>query len=331
MSSPHALLEISDLKTYYSTDYGTVKAIDGIDLTINKHEVIGLVGESGCGKSTVGLSILRVLPRNGRIISGRIVLDGQNLLDLDDERMRTIRGSRISMIFQDPLTSLNPVFTVGDQIAEAVELHQKVGSKTEVDEKIVEILDGVGIPEANRRVSEYPHQFSGGMRQRVMIAMMLSCNPDLLIADEPTTSLDVTIQAQVLRLMKHLREKLGSSMLLITHDLGIIAEYSQKVAVMYAGRIVESSDVVTIFKNPRHPYTQALLRSVPRTDIKQEKLPSIPGFVPSLINPPKGCRFHPRCRHAKNICREKDALKTEINSGHIVFCWRAEEVGFVGE
>lgn len=316
----NSLLEISNLKTYFNTEEGTVKAVDGINLWINKGEVLGLVGESGCGKSTVAMSILRLVPKPGKIYDGEIILEGNNLLDIDEEEMREARGGKISIIWQDPMSSLNPVFTIGDQIAEAIKLHQHIQNEDEIKEKIIKLLDKVGIPDAERRLKEYPHEFSGGMRQRVMIAMALSCNPKLLIADEPTTSLDVTIQAQILDLMRDLKHEFESSILLITHNLGVIAEMAEKVAVMYAGKIVEYSDVLTIFKKSRHPYTQALLESTPRIDIIQEKLMSIPGMVPNLINPPTGCRFHPRCKYTTDICSKTEPLFREIASGHYVSC-----------
>jgi oligopeptide/dipeptide ABC transporter ATP-binding protein len=314
------LLEISNLKTYYNTEEGMVKAVDGIDLWINKGEVLGLVGESGCGKSTVAMSILRLVPKPGKIYDGKIILEGNNLFDIDEEEMREARGGKISIIWQDPMSSLNPVFTIGDQIAEAIKLHQNIQNKDEIKEKIIKLLDKVGIPDAERRLKEYPHEFSGGMRQRVMIAMALSCNPKLLIADEPTTSLDVTIQAQILDLMRDLQHEFESSILLITHNLGVIAEMADKVAVMYAGKIVEYSDVLTIFKKSRHPYTIALLESTPRIDVIQKKLTSIPGMVPNLIYPPTGCRFHPRCKYTTDICSKTEPLFREIVSGHYVSC-----------
>ena len=316
----NSLIEISNLKTYFNTEEGTVKAVDGIDLWINKGEVLGLVGESGCGKSTVALSILRLVPKPGQIYDGKIILEGNNLLNSDEEEMRETRGGKISIIWQDPMSSLNPVFTIGDQIAEAIKLHQHIQNEDEIEEKIITLLDKVGIPDAKRRLKEYPHEFSGGMRQRVMIAMALSCNPMLLIADEPTTSLDVTIQAQILDLMRDLKHEFESSILLITHNLGVIAEMADKVAVMYAGKIVEYSDVLSIFKESRHPYTQALLESTPRIDIPQEKLSSIPGMVPNLINPPTGCRFYPRCKYAMDICSQTEPEYREIVPGHYVCC-----------
>ncbi len=313
------LLQIKNLQTYFYTDDGVVKAVDNVNLNIVKGETLGLVGESGCGKSTVGLSILRLIRRPGQIISGEIWFKEKDLLTLDEEAIRKIRGRKISMIFQDPTASLNPVFTVGDQIAEAVELHQGLEGE-QCTQKVIEMLELVGITDAYERYKSYPHELSGGMRQRVMIAMALSCNAQLLILDEPTTSLDVTIQAQILELMNRLKDELYVSILLITHDLGLIAEYSDKVAVMYAGKIVEYADVVTIFKEPRHPYTIALMQSVPRADIKLHHITPIPGFVPSLINPPSGCRFHPRCVHTMPPCKTEEPSKVELNPGHIAYC-----------
>ena len=315
-----SLLSIKGLKTYFFTEDGVVKAVDNICLDVGRSEIVGLVGESGCGKSTVALSILRLVPYPGKIVSGKIVFDGIDLLTLDEDSMREVRGGRISIIFQNPQTSLNPVFKIGFQIAEAVRLHQKISKDEEIKKRVIDILEKVGFSDPERQFELFPHELSGGMRQRVMIAMALSCNPDLLIADEPTTSLDVTIQAQILELMRNLQKKFKSSILLITHNMGVIAEMCDKVAVMYAGKIVEFGDVVTVFKNPAHPYTKALLESIPRIDIEEQKLESIPGTVPSLINPPSGCRFHPRCRHFMKICKEKEPPKVEVEKNHFVCC-----------
>jgi oligopeptide/dipeptide ABC transporter ATP-binding protein len=314
-----ALLSINDLKTYYFTAEGSVKAVDGVSVQINKGEVLGLVGESGCGKSTVASSILRLVREPGEITEGEILFNSEDLMKKTKSEMRKIRGGQISMIFQNPMSSLNPVFTVESQIAEAIKLHQKI-QKHEIKERIVEILSKVGIPDPKERMKDYPHEYSGGMAQRAMIAMSLSCNPELLIADEPTTNLDVTIQAQILELMKDLREDFGASILLIGHDLGVISELSDRIAVMYAGKLVEESDLTGIFQKAKHPYTQALLESIPRLDIETEKLRIIPGTVPRLIKPPPGCRFHPRCEYAMRICSEKEPKLIEVKKEHYVAC-----------
>ncbi|MFP3952460.1 MAG: ABC transporter ATP-binding protein [Candidatus Bathyarchaeia archaeon] len=320
------VLEIRGLKTYFYTEEGAVQAVDSIDLQIGKQEVLGLVGESGCGKSTVALSIMRLIPHPGEIVDGEILLNGKDLFSMSEEEIRRIRGGEIAMIFQDPMSSLNPVYSIGDQVAEAVRWHQKIKDNRELRERVEIVLHKVGIPDADKRFNEFPHEFSGGMRQRVMIAMALSCNPQILIADEPTTSLDVTIQAQILDLMKDLQEEFNSSILLITHDLGVVAELSDKVAVMYAGKVVEYSDVVSIFKEPIHPYTRALIGAVPRLDIKQEELETIQGEVPSLIDFHTQCRFHPRCKYARDICKREEPEFQEIKPGHFVSCFFAEEL-----
>ncbi len=313
------LLEIRHLKTYFYSDEGVVRAVDDVSLNIGRGEVLGVVGESGCGKSTLALSILRLIRPPGKIVGGEIIFDGNDLLKLSEEEMRKIRGAKISMVFQDPTSCLNPVFTVGSQIEEAVILHQKLKGKERLA-KVIEMLRKVRIPSPEERYKNYPHQFSGGMRQRVMLAIALSCNPDLLIADEPTTNLDVTIQAQVLSLMKDLQREFKSSILLVTHNMGVIAKMSDRVAVMYAGKIVEVADVIPIFEKPYHPYTEALLRSIPKISKIIERLESIPGVVPSLVNPPPGCRFHPRCRYAKEICKREEPPLIEIEPGHLVAC-----------
>ncbi|MEC9488170.1 MAG: ABC transporter ATP-binding protein, partial [Halanaerobium sp.] len=293
-----ALIEVRGLQTYFYTEDGVVKAVDGVDFEIYKGETLGVVGESGCGKSVTSLSIMRLIPNPpGKIVGGDILFEGDSLLKKSESEMRKIRGNDISMIFQEPMTSLNPVYTVGDQIAEAIILHQKV-SKKEAIERAVEMLRKVGIPLPEQRVNEYPHQLSGGMRQRVMIAMALSCNPKMLIADEPTTALDVTIQAQILELMNELKNEFDASIMMITHDLGVIAEVADRVAVMYAGKIVEYSDAVSIFKNPKHPYTWGLLKSIPRLDKTTERLMNIEGVVPNPLFFPDGCKFHTRCPFA---------------------------------
>jgi peptide/nickel transport system ATP-binding protein len=319
------LLDVKNLKTYFFTDEGVVRAVDGVDLYIDKGETLGVVGESGCGKSVTALSIMKLIPQPpGRIVEGNINYDGSNLVDLPPNRMRKIRGKEISMIFQEPMTSLNPVFTVGEQIAEAIRLHEGLGRR-EAMAKTVDMLKLVHIPNADRRVKEYPHQLSGGMRQRIMIAMALSCNPKLLIADEPTTALDVTIQAQILDLLNELKSKLRMAVMLITHDMGVIAETAQRVVVMYAAKVAEEAPVGDLFKEPLHPYTQGLLRSIPRIDLAataRRRLETIPGTVPTLrgdIAP--GCRFAPRCPFVKSVCTEKDPVLKEVKPGHKVSCW----------
>jgi peptide/nickel transport system ATP-binding protein len=318
------LLEIKGLKTHFFTDEGVVRAVDGIDLRIDKGETLGVVGESGCGKTVTALSIMKLIPMPpGRIVEGQIVYEGRDLVTLPPGQMRKVRGKQISMVFQEPMTSLNPVFTIGEQIAEAIRLHEGLGRRAAMD-KTVEMLRIVHMANPERRVKEYPHQLSGGMRQRVMIAMALSCNPKLLIADEPTTALDVTIQAQILDLLNELKAKFGMAVLLITHDMGVIAETAQRVMVMYAGKVVEEASVKELFKEPLHPYTQGLLRSIPRIDLaatKKQRLEAIPGVVPSLLEVPPGCRFAPRCQFVKPMYMEKEPPLKEVRPGHKVACW----------
>jgi oligopeptide/dipeptide ABC transporter ATP-binding protein len=318
------ILEVRHLKTYFFTEDGVVKAVDGIDFNVYPGEVFGLVGESGCGKSVTSLSALRLISKPGKVVEGEVLFDGQDLLKLTEAEMTHVRGNRISMIFQQPQTALNPVFKVGDQIAEVLNIHQDLGKETGW-RRAIELLKMVGIPEAERRASSFPHELSGGMAQRVMIAMALACVPELLIADEPTTALDVTIQAQILDLMRDLRNKVGASVILITHDLGVIAEMAERVAVMYAGRIVEQADVKTLFAKPQHPYTQGLLGSIPVLGKIKEQLDVIPGSVPNLINLPPGCRFAPRCRarldYQLQSCTEIEPDLIELASGHFVRCW----------
>lgn len=323
---PHPLLWIQNLKTYFFTRKGIVKAVDGIDLSIHEGETLGLVGESGCGKSMTALSIMRLVPEPvGRIVEGAIRFEGKDLVSLSETEMRRIRGNRISMIFQEPMTSLNPVLKIGYQLMETVRLHQGLTSK-EAHEHSIEMLRLVGIPSPEMRMNEYPHQMSGGMRQRVMIAMALSCRPKLLIADEPTTALDVTIQAQILDLINHLKEKIGSSVLLITHNLGVVAEVAQWVGVMYAGHLVEYAEVVRLFKNPKHPYTLGLFQSIPqrRGSGKRERLQAIPGVVPDLLGLPEGCKFQDRCHRAFPKCRKDLPPFFEIEPEHRVRCWLYE-------
>jgi oligopeptide/dipeptide ABC transporter ATP-binding protein len=319
------LVEIRNLRTHFYTEDGVVPAVDGVNLYIRRGETLGVVGESGCGKSVTSLSIMRLIPNPpGKIVDGEILFEGQDLLKKSESEMRKIRGNEISMIFQEPMTSLNPVYTIGDQIAEAIQLHQGL-SRKEALERAVHMLRLVGIPLPERRIHEYPHQLSGGMRQRVMIAMALSCNPKLLIADEPTTALDVTIQAQILELMKKLKQELGMAIMLITHDLGVVAEMCERVVVMYGGKVVEEADVVSIFKNPLHPYTEGLLKSIPRMDEEVERLHVIEGVVPNPAHLPKGCRFHPRCPYAFDKCKEAQPELKQVAPGRYVACFLAEE------
>ncbi len=314
------LLEIKNLKTYFFTHEGTVKAVDGVSFKINLGETLGIVGESGSGKSVTALSVMKLIPHPpGKIVNGEIYFEGKDILKLDDKEVRKIRGKKISMIFQEPMTSLDPVFTIGHEIGEAIQLHQGL-SKEEARKKSIEILKIVGIPDVEKRIDNYPHELSGGMRQRVMIAMALSCNPTLLIADEPTTALDVTIQAQILRLINELKDKFGASVMLITHDLGVIAEMCDNVAVMYAGHIVEYTDVYTLFSNPLHPYTKGLSKSIPRMNVETEHLDAIPGIVPNLLDLPSGCPFHPRCDFSFKRCVEEMPELIEIENSHLVQC-----------
>jgi oligopeptide/dipeptide ABC transporter ATP-binding protein len=311
---------VDNLSIEFATDKGTIRAVDGVSFDIPKGKTVGLVGESGCGKSVTALSVMRLIPTPpGHFAGGQIRYEDQDLLKLPESRMRELRGNRISMIFQEPMTSLNPVFTIGNQIAEAICLHEKLNYKASL-EKAIHMLELVGIPSPRDRAACYPHQLSGGMRQRVMIAMALACKPDLLIADEPTTALDVTIQAQIMELMLKLQQEMGMSILLITHDLGVVAETCNEVVVMYAGRVVEKADVQTIFKHPKHPYTVGLLASVPGTHHEGSRLQTIPGLVPNLLNLPKGCRFQDRCPRVTDICRQVEPELTSIDS-HAFRCY----------
>lgn len=324
MTPKKPLLEVKNLKTYFYTEDGTVRAVDGVDFEVYPGEVLGLVGESGCGKSVTSLSIMRLISAPGKVEAGEILFDGADLLKLTEDQMIHVRGNRISMIFQQPQTALNPVFKVGDQIGEVLSIHQDFGKEAGY-KRSIELLKMVGIPDAERRVEAYPHELSGGMAQRVMIAMALACLPELLIADEPTTALDVTIQAQILDLMRNLRENTGTAIILITHDLGVVAEMCERVAVMYAGKIVEQTDVGALFDQPLHPYTQGLIGSIPILGKLKERLDVIPGSVPNLINLPPGCRFAPRCRamveHGLKICTEREPELEEVKPGHKVRCW----------
>ncbi len=322
MSGMENLLEIRDLKTYFYTGDKVVKAVDGVSYSIARGKTLGVVGESGCGKSVSALSILRLIPSPpGKIVGGEIVFEGANLLELSESEMRSLRGDDIAMIFQEPMTSLNPVFTIGFQISEAIRLHREV-SKNEARDRSIELLRKVKIPSPELRYGEYPHQLSGGMKQRAMIAMGISCDPKLLIADEPTTALDVTIQAQILDLLMELRDELNMSTLLITHDLGVVAETTDDVAVMYAGQIVEYTSTRELFANPKHPYTVGLFGSLPQLGQRGKRLDTIEGFVPDPANYPVGCRFHPRCYLMEQACKEMEIELREIEPGHLVRCWK---------
>jgi peptide/nickel transport system ATP-binding protein/oligopeptide transport system ATP-binding protein len=319
------LLEVRDLQTHFFTDDGVVRAVDGVSFEVGEGETLAVVGESGSGKSVTSLSVLRLVPQPpGRIVGGSIRFKGRDLLALSGAEMRAIRGKEISMIFQEPMTSLNPVYTCGEQIIEALVLHEKVDRKT-ARKRAIDMLQMVGIPSPEQRVDEYPHQMSGGMRQRVMIAMALACRPSLLIADEPTTALDVTIQAQILELLKELQRELGMAVLLITHDLGVVAETADRVAVMYAGQVVEYTDVGPAFRETRHPYTAGLLDSLPKLGRKQDQLRVIPGNVPNPTRFPSGCRFHPRCAVAQPRCAEQEP-PVKAFGAHLSRCWRADEI-----
>jgi peptide/nickel transport system ATP-binding protein len=321
-----ALLEVNDLKTYFRTDDGIVKAVDGVSFEVEKGQTLGIVGESGCGKSVTCLTIMGLNAKRNTITSGEALFRDEDLLKMNSRRLRDVRGNDIAMIFQDPMTSLNPVHTIGRQLVEAILLHRDV-TKRQARARSLELLKAVGIPRAERRVDDYPHQFSGGMRQRVMIAMALVNDPDLLIADEPTTALDVTTQAQILELMNRLQREFGSAIIIITHDLGVVAETADEVVVMYAARIAERGTVDEIFNRPHHPYTWGLLGSLPRLDTETERLVQIPGQPPSLLNPPKGCRFHPRCPYVMEVCKnEEPQLKPITNEPHhLQACWLDEQ------
>lgn len=315
------LVEFKNLKTHFFTEDGIVKAVNDVSFKIKAGETVGVVGESGCGKSVTAMSLMRLIPNPpGRIVAGEILFEGRNVLNLSDSEMREIRGNEISVIFQEPMTSLNPVFTIGEQIEEVIILHQNL-SKVEARKKAIEMLKLVGIPRAEEVVDSYPHELSGGMRQRAMIAMAVSCNPKLLIADEPTTALDVTIQAQILDIMKNLKDKLNTSIMLITHDLGVIAEMADYVIVMYAGKVVEEAPVIELFKNPMHPYTVGLLNSKPILNKDRERLYSIPGQVPNPIGMPENCYFSERCEKCLKLCKEKQPRLKQVSENHKVACW----------
>ncbi|MDQ3895388.1 MAG: ABC transporter ATP-binding protein [Actinomycetota bacterium] len=321
-----ALLKVSDLKTYFRTDDGIVKAVDGVSFEVEKGQTLGIVGESGCGKSVTCLTIMGLNPKKNTISSGEALFKGEDLLTASPRRLRDIRGNDIAMIFQDPMTSLNPVHTIGRQLVEAIQLHRDVSVKT-ARSRALELLNAVGIPRAERRIDDYPHQFSGGMRQRVMIAMALVNDPDLLIADEPTTALDVTTQAQIINLMKRLQEDFGSAIIMITHDLGVIAETADDVLVMYAARVAEQASVDALFNRPQHPYTWGLLGSLPRLQGDVERLTQIPGQPPSLLNAPRGCRFHPRCPYVMQVCKanEPSLVPTQRDPEHLQACHLDED------
>lgn len=329
MENRDELLKINDLKTYFYTDKGIVPAVDGISLSVKKGQIIGIVGESGCGKSITSLSILKLVSDPGKIVGGEIIFQGENLADKSIKEMQKIRGNSISMIFQEPMTSLNPVYTIGKQVAEAILTHKKDITKAEAKKSVIEMFNLVGIPEPEKRFNTFPHQLSGGLRQRVMIAMALICHSKLLIADEPTTALDVTIEAQILSLMKKLRDDIGTSIIMITHNLGVVAELCDYAYVMYAGKIMEHAEIFELFKNPMHPYTVGLLKSIPKKneDIERKRLYSIKGMVPNLLSLPKGCRFKPRCEEAMEICSEREPEIIDIGNEHTVRCWKYLEQG----
>jgi peptide/nickel transport system ATP-binding protein len=319
---PEKLLEISNLRTYFFTEAGVVKALDGMSLEVNKGQAVGLVGESGSGKSVTAQSVLRIVPRPGRIVEGSVRFEGEELLSKSDDEMRKLRGPKMAIVFQDPTTSLNPVFTVGRQLTDILTLHRDL-TKEAASKRALSLLEHVGIQEPENRLNAYPHELSGGMKQRVAIARALSCEPTLLFADEPTTNLDVTIQAQVLELLKQLQKELNMTMVMITHDMGIIADMTERVTVLYAGKVMEVADTSTLFKSPKHPYTEALLKAVP--SVKQTRaLEVIPGNIPNLIEPPSGCVFHPRCKYAKDICMKQEPPLEKVEEGHHVAChlWR---------
>jgi len=329
------LLEVKDLRTSFFTYAGEVKAVDGVSFHVDQGEAIGIVGESGCGKSVTVQTVMRLIPTPpGKIVGGSIKFLGRDIVNITEKEMRSIRGKEMGMIFQDPMTSLNPVLTIGLQLTEVLKQHEGLSGQ-EANKRAIELLDLVGISNPKSRLKQYPHQFSGGMRQRVMIAMALTCSPKLLIADEPTTALDVTIQAQILDLLRNLKEKINTSIILITHDLGIVADLCSRVIVMYGGNIVESGSIDDIYYHPQHPYTWGLLKSIPRLDAsKKGRLIPIPGTPPDLLNPPKGCRFAPRCEHCMQLCTEQMPEYSKINEGHQVACWlqhpQAPKVAFEG-
>jgi len=321
------LLEVKGLRTQFFTQDGVVHAVNGISYDLEEGETLGIVGESGCGKSVSVLSIMRLIPQPpGKIVGGDVWFDGRNIMEMQEDEVRQVRGNRIAMIFQDPMTSLNPVLTIGTQVGEALQLHMGM-DRAQARRRTIELLDMVNIPEAEDRVDDYPHQFSGGMRQRVMIAMALSCNPQLLIADEPTTALDVTIQAQIIDLVKKLKDDIGMAVVWITHDLGVVAGLAERVLVMYAGYIVEEAAVKELYGDPRHPYTLGLLASIPRLDERKEKLTPIEGLPPDLIDPPPSCPFAPRCRFRIDRCLEENPALAPVGPGHRIACWVDVQTG----
>jgi len=314
-----ALLQIRGLEVQYNTRVGVVRAVDRVGLEVKRGQTLGLVGESGCGKSTLGFSILKLVPPPGRIAGGEIIFDGENLLEKSEAEMAKIRGKRISMVFQDPMTSLNPLLRIDGHIIETIRTHEKETTKEEAQRRAEELVDRLGI--LSSRLSDYPHQFSGGMRQRIMIGLALALNSDLVIADEPTTSLDVIVEAQILELLKELKGAYSLTLILITHNLGVVAELADRVAVMYAGKIVEVADAIPLYEEPLHPYTKGLLRSIPNISLAAQELETMPGSPPDLINPPPGCRFHPRCPHVMDVCSRSEPPMKEIKPGHWAACW----------
>ncbi len=323
------LLDVKRLKTYFFTEAGVVKAVDGVDFQVGKDETVGLVGESGSGKTVASFSVMRIVPQPGRILAGTVMFEGEDLLAKSEEEMRKIRGAKIAMTFQDPTTSLNPLYTIGSQLAEVIREHQKELSKEQALEQVMKLLELVRISEPELRVKAYPHELSGGMKQRIAIARALASGPSLLFADEPTTNLDVTVQAQVLNLLKELRQKEKMSLVMITHDMGIVAEVTQRVQVLYAGMVAEVAETRSLFKKPNHPYTEALLQAVPRIDQRKD-LKVIPGNIPNLINPPSGCRFHPRCPYAKDVCKQKVPPLEVTDDGHLAACHFWGELSLMG-
>jgi peptide/nickel transport system ATP-binding protein len=324
MSKKEKLLDIRDIYTYFKTESGVVKALDGVTFDVYKNEPVGIVGESGCGKSVTAQSILRILPKNGETVSGEIFYRGYDLLKLNERQMRKVRGKEIAMLFQNPLSALNPVMSIRRQMVDVISMHRDV-EEEEAGEIAIEMMAAVGIPEAETRIDDFPHHYSGGMRQRILIARALALEPTMLLADEPTTALDVTIQAQVLNIINKMRKEMGLSMMLITHDLGVVSENTKRVHVFYGGRVVETGTTHDLFRNPKHPYTRALLDSIPSIKTGKGRLSTIPGTVPQLINPPKGCRFHPRCKYATDICKTRPIIE-KVGDKRYVACFHIDKV-----